>query len=139
VHVAKKTAKALTAGFMGAVLTSLLIWACFQSGIFTVLGVPVSVPENVAGWVGTRVAREFLWALLFLAPVLTTWPEWQRGLVFGLGPAAVLYFYLLPGQNFGVFGIDGGLMLPLTGLAFSLMWGAFSGMLLSLMRFHSSG
>ncbi|MDH4247724.1 MAG: hypothetical protein OEW39_07905 [Deltaproteobacteria bacterium] len=124
--------KALLAGVLGGILTSLVLWILDLSGVFRLASIPLSVPETVTYWIAQRVMRDLPWALLLLLPVRLDWPQWKRGMVLGLGPALVLLLYWLPMQDFGLLGLRGGWGLPVSALAFSLLWGAATGHFLAL-------
>ena len=124
--------KVLIAGILGGVLTSLALWVFDLAELFKLFSVPLSVPANIVPWMIERVIRDLPWALLLLLPLRTDLPQWQRGLVLGLGPGLVLLFFWLPAQGFGLMGLRGGLGLPLFALGFSLLWGSTTGYFLVL-------
>ena len=63
-----------------------------------------------------------LWGFLFLIPWKASW--WLRGLVFSLGPTAVLWFVIYPFvANLGVLGLNQGIWGPITPLITNGVWG----------------
>lgn len=119
----------LAAGSVAGLISSLLFLLADLAGVFDLLGVSMGAPANPMPWLLQKVVEYALFALLFLIPVLTT-DQWKRGLVFGLAPAARLWFITFPAGGFGLFGIELGLGVPVSALVFNLFWGALTGWLL---------
>jgi len=123
--------QSLIAGALAALITSLLIWACTVSGIFTVLGIPVAAPPDVLPWMAKRVLYAALAGLLFLIPVLTKQTQWIRGLIASVVPMLVILLVLYPGGREGWLGLNLGVPLPITVIVTWAVWGAIAGWLLT--------
>ena len=115
------------AGALAGLVTSVLIWIASQSGAFLVLGVPIVI-ELSPSWVYMRVVWGGMWGVIFVLPVLVSWPGWRRGLIFGLAPAAATLLLFNPIKDgIGLLGLGFGPVWPVLVVVFSLLWGVIAG------------
>jgi len=121
--------QSLIAGALAALATSVLIWICTVSGIFAALGVPVAAPPDAVTWAVKRMLWGALAGLIFLAPVLTGWAQWKRGLLVAVVPILVLLLVIYPGGHEGWFGLNLGFPLLGAVIVTWLLWGLIAGWL----------
>jgi len=118
----KKLALAFSAGALGGLANSLLLWALGIGGVTAALGVAIA-PELTPAWLYPRLVWGGLWGGLLLAPLLSAAP-WKRGLLLGLAPASVQLFIVFPYKaEKGVAGLALGEMTPVVVLFVNLAWG----------------
>ncbi len=126
-------------GALAAVVQGLLIVLCSALGLFLVLGVPLEI-EGSRFWFYQRIVWGGLWGLLFAVPLLDAWPQWRRGLVIAVLPAAATFFWFLPFQDQqGWLGLKLGPMMPVIVLFFALLWGAIAGWWVGHATAHEEG
>lgn len=129
----ERIVQAFVAGAVAALATSVVIWLMSAGGIFMVLGIPLDASGEGVGWFLWRALRGGLWGLLLVVPFLRDFPHWGRGMIVALGPTAKLWLYNYPAEGRGLFGLAHGMGLPLTALAFWLLWGALAGVVFTLL------
>jgi len=113
---------AFSAGALGGLANSLVVWFLGAAGITAALGVAI-VPEMTPAWLYPRLVWGGLWGGLLLLPLLSGAPL-KRGLLFGLGPAWVQLFIVFPYKaEKGMAGLALGEMTPLVVVFVNLVWG----------------
>ena len=111
-----------TAGCIGALANSLVVWQFGQLGISGMLGVSIA-PSLSPAWLYPRIVWGGLWALLFILPLMRS-RLLYKGLVLSLIPTAVQLFVVFPFKaGKGMAGLDLGMLTPLMVLFFNAVWG----------------
>ncbi|MCR8922052.1 hypothetical protein NO559_04675 [Dasania sp. GY-MA-18] len=111
-----------TAGCIGALANSLIVWQFGQLGISGMLGVSIA-PSLSPAWLYPRIVWGGLWALLFILPLMRS-RLLYKGLVLSLIPTAVQLFVVFPFKaGKGMAGLDLGMLTPLMVLFFNAVWG----------------
>jgi hypothetical protein len=118
---------AFTAGAVGALANSLLLWLFGAAGLHKLIGVALA-PGLSPGWLYPRLVWGGLWGLLFALPVLTRRPPGVRSLIFSLGPSLAAMFYFLPvvAQK-GWLGLEFGAAMPALILFYNAVWAIVTG------------
>lgn len=126
-HGIRRINHALASGAVAALIQSLIVSALGNVGLFVLMGVPLLVPlSNV--WLYRRLVWGALWGLLFLLPLMRGLPYWQRGLVYGLAPAAATLLFFLPFKDDqGWLGLELGPAMPVIVIAANVFWGFLAG------------
>ena len=118
----KKLLVAFSAGCLGGLVCSLVIWQLSQHGILRSLDVAISVALT-PGWLYGRIVWGGLFGILFLLPMLNARP-FARGFVVSLFPTAVQLFLVFPFRaHKGMAGLDLGLLTPLVVVVVNAVWG----------------
>ena len=118
----KSIALCFSAGCMGGLANSVVVWLAGAIGITAALGVSIA-PALTPGWLYPRLVWGGLWGFLFILPLLKTSP-YVRGLVLSIGPTAVQLLIVFPlVANKGVFGVELGTLTPLFVVIFNAVWG----------------
>ena len=118
------------AGLLGALTSSLFLWACHEWGITQLIAVRLTQSMKLSD-LYPQMFSGGLWGLLFFFTVGV--PRHRRhwirkGLWFSLVPTLTTLFYLYPHvYHRGLAGLDLGLMTPLIVLISNLVWGFFTG------------
>lgn len=111
-----------SAGVLGAVINSLVVWAFGRYGISQSLGVAIA-PSLTTYWLYPRLVWGGLWGLLFLLTFVKG-SIYIRGLIFSLVPSLVQLFYIFPYQSYhGIAGLELGLLAPIMVVFFNAIWG----------------
>ena len=85
---------AFSAGCLGGLANSIVVWASGTLGITAALGVKIA-PALTLPWLYPRIVWGGIWGFLFVISIPgLSW--WMRGLVFSLGPSLVLMLVLFP-------------------------------------------
>lgn len=126
----------LLAGALATLATGLLVWLLYEAGVFIVLGVGIQLPEDVLVWLLKRCGWGALAGLVFLAPVVSGWPQWKRGLVAGCVPIAALLLVIYPWGPEGWLGLNSGAATPVVAIILWVLWGLIAGWLLDRWRFQ---
>ncbi|HYB09849.1 MAG TPA: hypothetical protein VEJ16_09275 [Alphaproteobacteria bacterium] len=111
----RSAALAFSAGAIGGLV---------NRGALVLLGVMglMDHPDISKEWLYQAITWGGLWGFLFLIPWGAPW--WLRGLVFGLGPSAGVWFVIYPfSLGAGVFGLDWGFTAALIPLIANSAWG----------------
>lgn len=118
----KKLFICYSAGCLGALANSLIMWFFGDQGVPQQFGVAIA-PHLTAGWLYPRIVWGGIWGLLFLLPLLKSRPLAQ-GTFLSLVPTAVQLFVVFPFKEYkGMAGIDLGLFTPLFVLFYNWVWG----------------
>lgn len=122
-----------TAGCLGGLANSILVWLFGVLGVTGALGVQLA-PHLSAPWLYPRLVWGGLWALLFLLPI----PRLSyavRGLLFSLAPTLATLLLVFPFQaHKGLFGWQLGYLTPLFVLFYNAIWGMVAGLWLHLIQ-----
>ena len=111
-----------SAGCIGGLLNSLVVWWFGSLGLPAKLGVKIA-PALTLAWLYPRIVWGGLWGVLFLLP-LWTGRHLLRGLVFSLGPTAMMLFYIFPTKaQKGMMGMALGDFTPLFVVFYNAVWG----------------
>lgn len=127
--------QALIAGGLAALLTSVLIWLLTVTDLLALLGVPVAAPGNPTSWIAWRIVWGCIFALLFFVPVLPQFGQVLRGLLVSLVPMAKLFLWDYPHGGEGWFGMNLGVLLPISAVVIWVLWGFIAGWLLEAWDF----
>jgi len=122
-----------TAGCIGALANSLVIWQFSQLGIMQAFHVAIS-PHLSAAWLYPRIVWGGLWGLLFLLPMMNA-KLFAKGTLLSLFPTAVQLFVVFPMQTpYGTAGLGLGLLTPIMVLFFNFIWGVSAAFAIKLSR-----
>ncbi|WP_019528749.1 hypothetical protein [Dasania marina] len=122
-----------TAGCIGALVNSLVVWQCGQLGINDMLGVAIA-PNLTSAWLYQRLVWGGLWGLLFVLPFLRS-RLLYKGLVLSLLPTAVQLFMVFPySAGKGMAGLELGLLTPALVLFFNAVWGLVTALSIRIAR-----
>ncbi|MFZ7124541.1 MAG: hypothetical protein ACOWWM_00095 [Desulfobacterales bacterium] len=118
----KRISSCFSAGAVGALAASLLLWSLGTHGVTGSLGVSLA-PRLSAQWLYPRIVWGGLWAQLLLLPLARS-SFWARGLLVSLFPTAfqLLYFYPMVLRR-GYFGLESGELTPLVVFVVNAVWG----------------
>jgi hypothetical protein len=111
----RRATVAFSAGAVGGIV---------NRGALVLLGAvgTMDPPDVTREWLYQAIAWGGLWGFLFLIPWEARW--WLRGLVFGLGPSAGVWFVIYPfAVGAGVFGLDWGIAAAIVPLIANSAWG----------------
>ena len=117
---------AFSAGALGALV---------NRGVLVLFGAlqVMEPPEVTKPWLYQALVWGGLWGFLFLIPWNARW--WLRGLVFGLGPSAGVWFVIYPFvRDAGVFGFKLGFGAALIPLIANSAWGLAASAWLEFVR-----
>ena len=118
----KKALLVFSAGALGALISSLVVWLFGRYGVSQSLGVALA-PSLSGYWLYPRIVWGGLWGFLFLLPWLRG-KTVSRGLLLSLVPSGVQLFIIYPYHEFhGFAGLEMGLLTPLLVLFFNAVWG----------------
>ena len=128
----------MAAGAIAGLVTTVLIWAFSEAGLFARLSIPMA-PDLHVSWIYQRSFWGGLWGPLFVLPLLTGSSQWRRGLLFGVAPAlATLLLFNPLKDGIGMFGLKWGFAWPAIVVFFGLLWGVIAGWLLDLAGYLSA-
>ena len=113
---------AFSAGCLGGLANSIVVWASGTLGVTAALGVKIA-PALTLPWLYPRIVWGGIWGFLFVISIPgLSW--WMRGLVFSLGPSLVVMLILFPRNPLvGEFGLGLGTLTPAFVLVFNAVWG----------------
>ena len=118
----RKLSLVFSAGCLGGLVNSLVVWRVGERGITTALGVGIA-PDLTWPWLYRRIVWGGLWGALFILPFLRK-SIIGRGLLYSLGPTLVQLFVVYPlKEQRGLLGLELGNMTPLFVLIFNALWG----------------
>lgn len=118
----KKILVCFSAGCLGALANSLVVWQVGELGIVRWAGVSIA-PALTAGWLYPRIVWGGIWGLLFILPF------WKsrfllKGTVLSLLPTAVQLLFIFPYQaNKGLAGLSLGIWAPALVVVYNWVWG----------------
>ncbi|MGQ4649668.1 hypothetical protein [Lyngbya aestuarii] len=116
----------LTAGAVGALVNSLVVWAAGTTGLTAALGAKIA-PTLTPPWLYQRLIWGALWGLLFFIPMKRTFNTRKnivrRGLLVSLGPTLAQLLFFFPSTGKGWLGIQLGVIVPLLVIIFNAIWG----------------
>ncbi len=111
-----------SAGCLGALANSLVVYLFGDLGITKSLGVSIS-PALKTSWLYPRIVWGGIWGLLFFLPFLNSKPA-SKGTLLSLFPTIVQLFIVYPYfANKGVAGIKLGVLTPALVFVFNWVWG----------------
>lgn len=115
--IARRLSLAFTAGLVGGLTNSVVVWLCGAWGLTKL------APAFTGPWLVPRLVWGGLWGLLFLVPLKgLTIPA--RGLLFSLAPTLAQLFYVFPVMlHKGMMGLKLGPLAPIWVLVFNGVWG----------------
>lgn len=129
----KKLLICFSAGCLGALANSLMVWWFGDLGITRGAGVLIA-PSLTPAWLYPRIVWGGLWGLLFVLPFLKS-RFWLKGSVLSLLPTAVQLFFIFPYKaNKGLAGLSLGLWTPAFVLFFNWVWGLVTAMAIKFSR-----
>ncbi|MFZ7110923.1 MAG: hypothetical protein ACOWYE_04505 [Desulfatiglandales bacterium] len=111
-----------SAGCLGALANSAVVWFFGHAGISQELGVAIA-PAFSPAWLYPRIVWGGIWGLLFILPVFNARP-FSKGAFFSLFPTIVQLFVVFPYQaQKGMAGMELGMLTPALVVFFNLVWG----------------
>ncbi len=122
-----------SAGCLGALANSLVVWQFGEQGIARLLGVSIA-PALTPAWLYPRIVWGGIWGLLFILPFLKS-RFMLKGSLLSLLPTAVQLFYIFPhvaGKGFA--GMDLGMWTPLLVVVYNWVWGVVTGLTIRFSR-----
>ena len=121
-HVAKNMSLFFTAGCLGGLFNSIVVWLFGVIGITQALGVSIAPPLTPA-WLYPRIVWGGLWGFLFFLPVVNE-RILLKGILLSIGPTLVQLFIVFPVQaGKGMLGFDLGILTPVFVIVFNMVWG----------------
>lgn len=113
---------AFSAGCLGGLTNSIVVWAMGTLGVTAALGVKI-VPALTLPWLYPRIVWGGIWGFLFVITIPgLSW--WMRGLVFSLAPSLVVLLVIFPKYPLaGEFGLGLGTLTPAFVLVLNAVWG----------------
>lgn len=131
--IARSLSLFFSAGALGGLAKSVVLWAVGKLGYAHVVGVAVA-PGLTPGWLYPHLVWGGLWGALFLIPV-TGWGWIRKGLFVSLGPSLVQLFRAFPPNTKpGVLGLALGALTLLAVLAWNAVWGMVASFWLTVVR-----
>jgi hypothetical protein len=124
--VPRRISLSFAAGVVGAMASTLCLWAAGVYGLSASAGVHLS-PGLGAGWLYFRLVWGGLWGLLFLLPLRTKGPV-ATGLVLSLVPTVADLLWFMPRAGGGLLGLHHGVLTPVFVLAANAVWGIAAGL-----------
>ncbi len=125
--------KGVIAGFfatlvISAIMLLLTAMGLTQFDIVTLIDRLGSI-GRVGAWVDHFIVGTLLWGAIFAGfdTVTPKAPRWQKGLVFGVIAWLLMMLIFMPVVGVGPFGVNLGLMAPVTMLFLHLVYGAALG------------
>jgi len=118
----KKMMVCFSAGCLGALANSLVVWQFGELGIAPWAGVSIA-PSLTPGWLYPRIVWGGIWGLLFVLPLLKS-RFLLKGTLLSLLPTAVQLFFIFPYQaHKGMAGLSLGMWTPAFVLVYNWVWG----------------
>ena len=121
VGLIRKSSMLFALGAFGGLVTAIVIWLAGLAGVTGLFGVAIA-PSLSPEFFYPKIAWGGMWGWLGFLPLLAT--GWVlRGVLVSIIPAAAAWFYFLPADGAGLFGLSLGLLTPLVVLGFTMVWG----------------
>ena len=117
----RRSSAAFAGGLFATLVAIFTLWVLGEAGLNSRLGIRL-YPSFSPGWLYPRLIWGGLWGLLFLLPILKSRLV-QRGLLFALVPALVLFFVIFPQWGKDYLGLGYGLLTPALVLTLCFLWG----------------
>ena len=118
----KKLLICFSAGCLGALANSLLVWQFGELGIARWAGVSIA-PSLSPGWLYPRIVWGGLWGLLFILPFFNS-RFVLKGSLLSLLPSMALLFFIFPYKaHKGFAGLRLGMWTPAYVLVVNWVWG----------------
>jgi hypothetical protein len=118
----KKIMICFSAGCLGALANSLLVWQFGELGIARWAGVSIT-PSLSPGWLYPRIVWGGLWGLLFVLPFLKS-RFLLKGTLLSLLPTLAMLFFIFPYKSHkGMAGLSLGMLTPVYVLVVNWVWG----------------
>ncbi|MBS3754332.1 MAG: hypothetical protein KGY56_01370 [Desulfobacterales bacterium] len=121
-----------TAGCIGALANSLVVWFFGDIGITKMAGVAIS-PALTSQWLYPRIVWGGIWALLFILPLFKS-RLLLKGSLLSLLPSIVQLLILFPNAGNDMGGIALGLLTPVFVLFFNWIWGIVAAIAIRMAR-----
>ncbi|MBD2179629.1 hypothetical protein H6S82_11110 [Planktothrix sp. FACHB-1355] len=122
----KKVSLYLSAGAIGALVNSLVVWLSGATKLTALLGASLA-PDLTPPWLYQRITWGAIWGLLFFFPIgITGNPRRSlilRGLLVSLGPILAQLFLFFPASGKGLLGLQLGVTVPFLVICFNAVWG----------------
>ena len=120
--LANKINTAFSAGALGGLLNSIVVWATGALGVSELLRVNIS-PELTKEFVYSKIIFGGVWGVFLFLPILRR-KLFLRGFVLSLGPTLIQLFIIFPLKySQGIMGLKLGKLTPLLVLLFNAVWG----------------
>jgi hypothetical protein len=109
-----------TAGCIGALVNSLVVWFFGDIGITKMAGVAIA-PALTLDWLYPRIVWGGLWGLLFILPLFRSSLVLKASLL-SLLPTLVTLLVIFPNAGKGMGGMELGALTPVFVLFFNWVW-----------------
>jgi hypothetical protein len=131
--LARNLSLVFSAGALGGLANSLVVWFCGEAGITQTFGVAIA-PSLTPAWLYPRIVWGAIWGGLFLIPLATRSVLW-RGLLLSFGPSLVQLLVVFPLKaKKGYFGLELGTLTPIFVILFNAVWGVVTALWLRRVR-----
>ncbi|MFW5936631.1 MAG: hypothetical protein ACOCS6_01085 [Desulfosalsimonas sp.] len=121
-----------TAGCIGALANSLVVWFFGDIGITKMAGVAIA-PALTLQWLYPRIVWGGIWALLFILPLFKS-RLLLKGSLLSLLPSIVQLLVIFPNAGKDMGGIALGLLTPVFVLFFNWIWGIVAAIAIRMAR-----
>ena len=129
----KKILICFAAGCLGALLSSLAVWAFGDYGITKHFGVAIA-PALKLSWLYPRIVWGGLWGLIFVLPFLNS-KLITKGAIISIFPTLIQLLVIFPLKaGKGYFGMDLGMYTPVFVVFFNLIWGVVTALTIKYSR-----
>lgn len=121
-----------TAGCIGAVANSLVVWFFGDIGITRAAGVVIA-PALSAQWLYSRIVWGGIWGLVFVLPLFRS-NLVLKGSLLSLLPTIVQLLVIFPDAGKGMGGMALGTLTPVFVLFFNWIWGVVAAAAIKIAR-----
>jgi len=121
-----------TAGCIGAVANSLVVWFFGDIGITRAAGVAIA-PALSAQWLYGRIVWGGIWGLVFVLPLFRS-NLVLKGSLLSLLPSIVQLLVIFPDAGKGMGGMALGTLTPVFVLFFNWVWGVVAAAAIKIAR-----
>jgi hypothetical protein len=133
--------KGIIGGFVGSVVLSLLFVLFNTLGVLKQLDIVEHIDklgsiQRIAAWVDHFIVGTLLWGPIFAGFEATTdtkYPDWQKGLAFGVIAWLGMMLVFMPVIGAGLFGWRLGIIEPVGMLVLHLIYGLVLGVVFDLL------